>query len=95
MHLLCVMVQQKGESMMTQPLAAFVDYLHYVVSHYLFIGGIYGLIMTIMKAETDSLGYKLNKKTDGENGTSKAVVGLNINKGPGTASTGEVSSAVQ
>lgn len=85
MHLMCVMVQEKGESMMTQPLAAFVDFLHEVVSHYLFTGGIYGLIMTIMKAERDSLDYKLHKKTDGKNGTSKAVFGLN----KGTASIGE------
>jgi hypothetical protein len=64
MHSVCVMVEAKGEDSVSPSMAAYVDFLHEVVSHNMFVCGMYAIMMLIMKAEIDSFDYKLQKKAD-------------------------------
>ncbi len=62
MHTVCVLVEEKV--LHQASIHALVDFLHEVVSHNMFVAGIYCLMGLLMKTERDSLTYKLEKKTD-------------------------------
>lgn len=68
MHTVCVLVQEKGESSVSPSMAVYVEFLHKVVSHNMFVGGIYAMMILIMKAEKDCFGYKLQKMTEKKTG---------------------------
>lgn len=63
---MCVLMEPKVQSLAS--VFALVDLLHEVVSHNMFVSGIYCLMVLVMKTERDSLAYKLEKKLDGQNG---------------------------
>ena len=65
MHSVCVMVEEKGESSVSPSMAAYVDFLHKVVSHNMFVGGIYAMMILIMKAEKDCFVQKTTEKQTG------------------------------
>lgn len=51
-------------------LAAYVSFLHEIVTHNMFSGGFYVLMVVIMMVERDSYAYKVQKKTDKSEGKS-------------------------
>ena len=65
MHSVCVMVEEKGESSVSPSMVAYVDFLHEFVSHNMFVGGIYAMIILIMKAEKDCFVQKTTEKQTG------------------------------
>ena len=65
MHSVCVMVEEKGESSVSPSMAVYVDFLHEVVSHNMFVGGIYAMMILIMKAEKDCFVQKTTEKQTG------------------------------
>lgn len=65
MHSVCVMVEELGENVEKQPVIhVLVDFLHRVVSHNMFVGGMYFLIVLVVRTEVDQFRNASNKKVD-------------------------------
>lgn len=68
-------------------MAVYVDFLHEVVSHNVFVCGFYAMMVLIMKAEKDSFGYKVHKKIETQTGaTANGPIGGPIQNGTAASS---------
>lgn len=61
MHAVCVMVEETGQLLQPQ-VNVLVDFLHEVVTHNMFVAGMYCMLGLILKTERDRLGQKLGEK---------------------------------
>lgn len=75
MHSVCVMVEGK-ENSISDSMAAYVDFLHEVISHNMFVCGIYAMMMLVIKEERRSLDFKPSKKPESANGAIKSASNL-------------------
>ena len=64
MHSVCVSVERVKELSQAPEVLVLVDFLHEVVSHNMFVGGIYVLLALVMTTEMHYFRSKTHKKTD-------------------------------